>query len=182
MTGDLFVVSGPSGAGKGTLLARVLPKLDNVWLSVSATTRVPRKGEQEGVHYFFVSDAQFDNLIAVDGLLAWATVHGERYGTIRSQVEDRLAKGMDVILEIDAQGAFQVLSVIPEAILIFIVPPTLEVLRQRLEARGSEDEASLQRRLQNGIEEMKYKDRYQYVIVNDDLEVAADELLGLLEK
>ena len=139
MTGGLFVISGPSGAGKGTLLARVLPRLEQIWLSVSATTRPPRKGEVDGLNYFFLSDTQFDKLIAVDGLLEWASVHGERYGTIRAEVQKRLEQGINVVLEIDPQGAFQVLEKMPESRTVFIAPPSLDVLEQRLRQRGTED-------------------------------------------
>jgi guanylate kinase len=176
MAGNLFVVSGPSGAGKGTLLARVVPRLTAVWLAISATTRPPRAGEENGVHYFFLSNEEFDNLIAVDGLLEWATVHGERYGTIRHEVEQRLGQGMDVILEIDPQGAFQVREKLPQAVLIYIAPPSLEVLERRLRERGTESEASLQRRMANAVGEMACCDSYQAVIVNDDLKTAAEEL------
>jgi guanylate kinase len=176
MTGNLYVVSGPSGAGKGTLLALVLRRLNTAWLSVSATTRSPREGEMEGVQYFFLSNEEFDDLIAVDGLLEWATVHGERYGTIREEVERRLANGVDVVLEIDPQGAFQVQEKLPQAILVYIAPPSLETLEQRLRGRGTEDEASLRRRLSNAVEELKCCDRYRKVIINDDLETAAEEL------
>jgi guanylate kinase len=176
MAGNLYVVSGPSGAGKGTLLALVLRKLDAVWLSISATTRSPREGETAGVQYFFLSDEEFDNIIAVDGLLEWATVHGERYGTIRKEVEQRLARGIDVVLEIDPQGAFQVQEKLPQAILIYIAPPSLEVLEQRLRGRGTESEASLRRRLSNATQELECRDRYHKIIINDSLEVAAENL------
>jgi guanylate kinase len=176
MTGNLYVVSGPSGAGKGTLLALAMRRLDNVWLSVSATTRLPRENEVEGVHYFFLSDEEFDDLIAVDGLLEWAAVHGKRYGTIRREVEQRLDRGIDVILEIDPQGALQVQERLPQAILIFIMPPSIEILEQRLRGRGTESEASIRHRLSNATEELAYRDRYHEIIVNDDLATAAEEL------
>jgi guanylate kinase len=176
MTGNLYVVSGPSGAGKGTLLSLVLQRLNRVWLSISATTRAPREGEKEGVHYFFLSNEEFDDLIAVDGLLEWATVHGQRYGTIRREVTQRLEQGLDVILEIDPQGALQVQSESPQAVLIYIMPPSVETLEQRLRGRGTESETSLRRRMGNAIEEMEHRDRYQLVIVNDDLMTAAEEL------
>jgi guanylate kinase len=121
-------------------------------------------------------------LISVDGLLEWATVHGERYGTLRKEVEDRLDAGVDVVLEIDPQGAFQVKESFPDAILIFIAPPSLEVLEQRLRGRGSEDEASVARRMADAKEEMDCVDRYRWVIVNDDLDVAADQLNDLIFK
>ncbi|MDR1184541.1 MAG: guanylate kinase [Coriobacteriales bacterium] len=176
MTGNLYVVSGPSGAGKGTLLALAMRRLDNVWLSVSATTRSPRENEVEGVHYFFLSDEEFDDLIAVDGLLEWAAVHGERYGTIRREVEQRLDQGINVILEIDPQGAFQVQARLPQATLIFIMPPSITILEQRLRGRGTEDEVSIRHRMSNATEELSYRDRYHVIIVNDDLATAAEEL------
>jgi guanylate kinase len=182
VAGNLYVVSGPSGAGKGTLLALVLRRIGAVWLSISATTRPPRRGERDGEQYFFLSNEEFDDLIAVDGLLEWATVHGERYGTIRAEVERRLDEGLDVILEIDPQGAFQVQSKLPQAVLVFIAPPSMEILEQRLRERGTESEAFLQCRLSNAVGEMACRDRYQVVIVNDDLETAAEELYRELTK
>jgi guanylate kinase len=182
MTGNLYVVSGPSGAGKGTLLALVMPKLDEVWLSISATTRAPRKGELDGVQYFFLSNEAFDDLIAVDGLLEWAAVHGERYGTIRKEVEQRLEQGIDVILEIDPQGAFQVQAKLPQAVLLYIAPPSFELLEQRLRGRRTETEVSIQRRLSTAVEEMKCRDRYHAVIVNDRLQEAAEELYRQISK
>jgi guanylate kinase len=182
MTGSLYVVSGPSGAGKGTLLGKVLKRLEGVWLSISATTRSPRPGEMDGVHYFFLGEDEFDRLISVDGLLEWATVHGNRYGTLREKVEERLEQGLDVILEIDPQGAFQVQERLPQAVLIFIAPPSLEVLEQRLRGRATEDEASLQRRLADAEEEMESLGRYHSVIINDDLDTAAEQLYELMQQ
>ena len=180
MTGDMYVVSGPSGAGKGSLLDWVIPKLDDSWVSVSATTRLPRKGEHDGVHYFFIGNEEFDQLIAMDGLLEWAQVHGERYGTIRKEVDDRLARGIDVILEIDPQGAFQILEKNPRAVLIFIEPPSMEELERRLRARGTESDAAIVRRIADSRELLAYRDRYHHVIVNDDFGTAALELLELI--
>ncbi len=182
MTGNLFIVSGPSGAGKGALLNKVMHRLGSSWLSVSATTRTPRINEQDGVHYYFLSDEEFDGLLAVDDLLEWANVHGKRYGTIRSKVVERLEQDTDVILEIDPQGAFQVIEKMPGAITIFIEPPSIEVLEQRLKGRGSESEESLQCRLKNAVEEIEQRGRYQHIIVNDDLDKAAEELYGLISK
>jgi len=181
-TGDVYVVSGPSGAGKGSLLERVIPTLDDIWLSVSATTRLPRAGEQDGMHYFFISNEKFDELIAMDGMLEWASVHGARYGTMRSEVEDRLKNGIDVILEIDPQGAFQVLEKIPGARLIFIDAPSIEELRRRLIKRGTEDEAAIQKRIADSAEIRKHRDRYHHVIVNDEFEKAVEDLEELLRK
>ena len=182
MTGDVYVVSGPSGAGKGSLLGWVIPRLDNAWFSVSATTRLPRDGEQDGVHYFFVSNKEFDRLIVTDGLLEWAKVHGNRYGTIRSEVEDRLARGMDVILELDPQGAFQVLDKIPKAQLIFIEKPSIEELGRRLRKRGTEAEAAIKKRMRDSREILKHRDHYHHIVVNDEFEKAAEKLLELLRK
>jgi len=182
MTGDVYVVSGPSGAGKGSLLERVIPQLDNIWLSVSATTRLPRVGETDGVHYFFKGNEEFDRLIATDGLLEWAFVHSERYGTMRCEVEDRLARGIDVILEIDPQGAFQVLRRVENAILVFIEAPSMEELIKRLRIRGTEDEAAINKRMRDSAEILKHRDQYHHIIVNDDFEKAAEELLELFKK
>ena len=126
--GNLFVLSGPSGAGKGTLVKRVLERVPDAWLSVSDTTRSPREGEIDGVHYFFVDDAEFDQLVETGGFLEWARVHENRYGTPRARVEEHMAKGGQVLLEIDVQGGFQIREQIPEAHLVFIEPPSLEVL------------------------------------------------------
>jgi guanylate kinase len=176
MPGNLYVVSGPSGAGKGTLLARVMQRLNEAWLSISATTRCPREGEKHGVQYFFLSNEEFDRLITVDGLLEWAVVHGERYGTLREEVEQRLASGIDVVLELDSQGAFQVRERFSQAHLIFIAPPSLAVLEQRLRGRGTEDEDTIRRRMATAAGEMEARGRYDTVIVNDDPAVAAEQL------
>jgi guanylate kinase len=181
MTGKLFIVSGPSGAGKGALLNKVMYRLGFSWLSVSATTRTPRTNEQDGVHYYFLSDEEFDGLLAVDDLLEWADVHGKRYGTIRSKVEKRMEQGDNVILEIDPQGAMQVKAKMPDAVMIFIEPPSFEVLEARLRGRGSETEASLARRMADAAEEMKYRSSYDVVIVNDDLNMAAEELYEVMK-
>ncbi|MGN0035510.1 MAG: guanylate kinase, partial [Coriobacteriales bacterium] len=167
--GGLFVISGPSGVGKGTLVARVLDRLDDVWLSVSATTRPPRQGETDGVSYRFVSDEQFDHLVADDGLLEWAWVHGQRYGTPRAAIDDRVAAGIRVILEIDPQGAFQVRERYPQAVLVFIVPPTFSDLEKRLRTRGTESDEQIARRLQTAQVELSEANEYDVVIRNDDL-------------
>jgi guanylate kinase len=159
-----------------------MERLEGVRLSISATTRSPRVGERDGVEYFFLSNEEFARLISVDGLLEWATVHGERYGTLREKVEDYLERDLDVVLEIDPQGAFQVRDRFPDAILIFIAPPSLEILEQRLRGRKTESEDSLRRRLADVEQEMDYRDRYQAVIVNDELDSAAEQLYELMSK
>ena len=176
-TGNLFVISGPSGAGKGTLVARLLERVPDTWVSVSATTRKPREGEVDGVHYFFLSREQFDDLVEHDGFLEWATYSGNSYGTLRAAVEQHMQSGEQVILEIEVQGAEQVKSKIPEAHLVFIEPPSLEVLEQRLRGRGTESEEDVQKRLSAAQMELSRKNEYDYVLVNDDLARAADELV-----
>ena len=176
--GNLFVVSGPSGAGKGTLMARLREQVPDVWVSVSATTRDPRPGEQEGVSYFYLSDERFDELVAHDGFLEWAHVHGNRYGTLKETVLSAMAEGKQVILEIDVQGAFQVREKIPEAILVFIAPPSLEELRRRLEGRGTEPQDVIERRMATAEVELSRKEEYDVTFVNDDLDVATRQLVN----
>ena len=172
----MFIVSGPSGAGKGTLVRALLERMPDVWLSVSATTRAPRPGEEEGVHYFFISAEEFERLSADGGFLEWAEVHGNRYGTLRSAVEERARAGRTVILEIDPQGAEQVRRTMPEAVLIFIAPPSFGELRRRLERRGSETPEQIERRLHRAVAELEIADTYDYVVINDDVAQATDEL------
>ncbi len=179
--GDVFIVSGPSGAGKGTLVRALLDRVPGLWLSVSATTREPRPGEVEGVHYHFLAREEFDRLVAGDGFLEWAEVHGNRYGTLRSKVEERVAAGQDVILEIDPQGAGQVKRALPSAVLVFIEPPSFEELRRRLIGRGSETPEQIERRLCAAVEELKIAGTYDYVVINDDVERATDELAHIVE-
>ncbi len=180
--GTLFIVSGPSGAGKGTLVKAVADRVPDVWVSVSATTRAPRPGEVEGTHYVFLSSAQFDWLIAEDGLLEWAEVHGNRYGTPREPVERMLAEGRPVILEIDPQGAMQVKEKAPESLLVFITAPSFEELRRRIEGRGAETAEQIQRRLQTAEGEMLFAGTYDFVVINDDVCRATDELQGIIER
>ena len=159
--GNLFVLSGPSGAGKGTLVKRVLERVPDAWLSVSDTTRSPREGEIDGVHYFFV--------------------HENRYGTPRARVEEHMAKGGQVLLEIDVQGGFQIREQIPEAHLVFIEPPSLEVLESRLRGRGTDSEESIAVRMKNAQVELSHKMEYDKQFVNDDLEACTDELVAYIE-
>lgn len=174
--GGVFVVSGPSGAGKGTLVRALCDRDPKLWLSVSATTREPRPGESEGVHYVYLGEDEFERAAATGGFLEWAEVHGNRYGTLRSTVEERVAAGRTVILEIDPQGAEQVKRVMPSAVLVFIAPPSFAELRRRLEGRGSETPEQIERRLSRAVSELAIADTYDYVVINDDVSRATDEL------
>ena len=181
MAGKLFVISGPAGAGKGTLVGNLLSRRDGLWLSVSATTRAPREGEVEGVSYYFLTDDQFDELVENDGFIEWAHVHTNRYGTLRAVVEDKIAGDTDVVLEIDPQGALNIRERYPDAVLIFIKAPSMEILEQRLHARGTETEEQIQVRLQTAKVEMQQEKYYNYSLVNDDLERATEELLQIVD-
>ena len=172
----LFVISGPSGAGKGTLVTRVRERRSNLGLTVSATTRAPRKGEVDGVNYFFLTREEFDRRVANGEFVEWAEVHGNCYGTLVSEVQSKLASGSSLILEIDVQGALQV-----KAVLIFIKPPSLEVLRERLVGRGTETPETIELRMANAADELALADRYDDVVVNDDLDRATDELVRVLD-
>ena len=178
--GNLFVLSGPSGAGKGTLVKRVLQRIPDAWVSVSATTRKPRPGEVDGKDYYFLDQPRFDELVSQNGFLEWACVHGNSYGTLRSRVQDHMNTGGQVILEIDVQGAFQVKKAMPEAHLIFIEPPSLEELERRLRGRGTETEEVICKRMKTAEVELAQKMEYDVQVVNDELERATDELVSYI--
>jgi len=179
--GEVFIVSGPSGAGKGTLVRKLLEREPAIWLSVSATTRAPRPGEVEGVDYVFLPAEEFERIRAEGGFLEWAEVHGNRYGTLREPVEQRTRAGQTVILEIDPQGAEQVKRTMPSAVLIFIAPPSFSELRRRLERRGSETPEQIERRLHRAVAELEIAGTYDYVVINDDVARATDELACIIE-
>lgn len=178
--GNLFVVSGPSGAGKGTLLSQVIERIPDAWVSVSATTRSPRPGEIEGVHYFFLDTDHFKSLVEQDGFLEWAQVHDNFYGTLKKSVVNHMNAGDQVILEIDVQGALQVRKALPEAHLVFIEPPSLEELERRLRQRGTETEDVISSRMKTAEVELAQKMEYDVQVVNDDLERAVDELVEVI--
>ena len=176
----LTVLSGPSGVGKGTVVAAVRRRHPDVWLSVSVTTRRPRPGEQDGVHYHFVDDAEFDRLIATDGLLEWAEYAGNRYGTPAAPVRERLASGRPALLEFELQGARQVRERAPDAQLVFLAPPSWGALVSRLAGRGSEPPAVQERRLALAQAELDASGEFDVLVVNDGIARAADELVSLL--
>ncbi len=178
--GDLFVISAPSGTGKSTLCHRLMEETQNVGFSVSHTTRPPRRGEVDEVDYHFVSKEEFMNMVDQGGFLEWAKVHDNFYGTSRASVMSMIEAGQDVLLDIDVQGAMQVRKVIPEAILIFILPPSLEILEQRLRNRGTDSEETIRLRLKNARSEMAAAHRYDYIIVNDDLIRAVGDLQSIV--
>lgn len=178
--GILIVISGPSGAGKGTICKALLEKHDNIFISVSATTRLPREGEIEGVNYYFLTKEAFEEKVKENGFLEYANVHGNFYGTPKVNVEKMLDEGKDVILEIDIQGALQVKDNFKEGVFIFILPPSMEELKQRIIKRGSETEESLMTRFKNAYKEINYVSKYNYAVVNDQLEIAVTKVESII--
>ena len=174
--GKLFIISGPSGAGKSTILNHVLQNIPEVYFSVSATTRKPRPGETHGEHYHFLSQEDFDLLAEEDGFLEYARYVGNSYGTPSAPIREKLEAGIDVLLDIEVQGAGQVKDKMPEAIAIFLSPPSLEVLETRLRARGTDTEEKIKRRLETAKAELEQVERYDYLVVNDTIEQAVKEV------
>ena len=178
--GKLFVLSGPSGVGKGTLREHALNDLSNLVYSISCTTRKPRAGETDGVEYRFITHEKFEDDIRQNLFLEYAHVHSDYYGTLKADVERELDAGKNVLLEIDVQGALQVRDKIPEAVLIFVAPPSIEILESRLRNRHTESEEALRVRLSNAAKELDLQNEYDYIIVNDDLDKACDELRRII--
>lgn len=173
---SLIVVSAPSGCGKSTVLARVLAELPGVRFSVSHTTRAPRAGERDGVQYHFVERAAFDRMVQEGRFLEWADVYGQRYGTSVAELEQAERDGVDLLADLDVQGAAQIRLKCREAVTVFILPPSFAALEQRLRGRGKDDEAAIQRRLAAAHEELSLFDAYDYAIVNDQLEGCVEAL------
>lgn len=179
--GILMVLSGFSGAGKGTLVKGLLRKYDNYALSVSMTTRAPREGERHGVEYFFTDKQHFEETIAQNGLVEYASYCGNYYGTPRAYVEEQMAAGKNVILEIELQGALKIKEKFPESLLIFVTPPSAEELKRRLENRGTESAEVIGQRLARAVEESEGIEAYDYIVINDDLETCVEEIHRLVD-
>jgi guanylate kinase len=178
--GKVFVITGPSGVGKGTLIEQLLERIPELELSVSATTREPRSGEVDGRDYHFLTGEEFERRVDAGDFLEHATYSGNRYGTLRQEVERRLAEGRSVVLEIEVQGARQVRATMPEAVLIFIAPPDPASLRERLEGRGTDSAEAIERRLRTAEIELEAQAEFPHVIVNDEVQKSASELEALV--
>jgi guanylate kinase len=176
----VFVITGPSGVGKGTLIRSLRERMPELELSVSATTRAPRPGEEDGVDYHFLDDADFQRRVDAGEFVEHATYSGRRYGTLRAELERRLAAGHPVVLEIEVQGARQVRGTMPEALQVFIAPPSRDALRARLVGRGTDDTDQVEARLRTADEELEAQDEFAKVVVNDRLEAAVEELTAIV--
>ena len=176
----VFVITGPSGVGKGTLIRILLERMPELELSTSATTRAPREGERDGVDYFFLDRDEFARRADANEFLEHAAYSGNRYGTLRPEVERRLAAGKSVVLEIEVQGARQVRAAMPEAVLVFIAPPDPAALRERLEGRGTDSPEAISERLRTAEIELDAQQEFQHVVCNDDLDRAANELVEIV--
>ena len=181
--GKLFVISGPSGAGKGTICSEIMRNADpsELSLSVSVTTREPRTGEQDGVHYYFLTEDEFSKLREENGLLEFAEVYGHHYGTPKQKVIDKLNEGVDVILEIEMQGALKVRKSYPDGVFIFILPPSMAELRKRITGRGTETQEAIDFRLSQALSEIAYIDKYDYAVVKEKVDEAVDRVRAIIK-
>ena len=181
-SGNLIIISGPSGVGKTTLYKAVLKRFPDVLYSVSHTTRKPRYDEQQGVDYHFISEVDFKKRIQEGRWAEWAVVHGHYYGTSADFLNKGLSSGHDILLDIDVQGTMQILKHFPDSITVFLLPPSMDDLKNRLRLRGSDSGPDIEKRLLNAKKEMEKKDTYRYVVVNDHLNVATEKLVAIIEK
>ena len=179
--GHVFVITGPSGVGKGTLIRGLLERVPGLELSVSATTRAPRPGERDGVDYHFLDAGEFERRVAAGDFVEHAHYSGHRYGTLRSELERRVQEAAGVVLEIEVQGARQIRAAMPEAVQVFIAPPSVEALRARLVGRGTDAPADVEARLATALEELEAEAEFPHVVVNDRLEQATEELAGIVQ-
>ena len=180
--GILVLYTGCSGVGKGTIMKKLLERDSSIRLSVSNTTRAPREGEIDGVHYNFVSREDFIRLADADGYIEYAEYCKNLYGTPKRQVEEMLEQGYNVFLEIEVKGGLQVMEKFPDVLSIFILPPSMKELERRLRGRGTEEESVIKERMEQAEEELKFKDKYQYRVINDDVETAANEVLDIVRR
>lgn len=178
----VFVITGPSGVGKGTLIRGLREHVPELELSVSATTRRPRPGERDGIEYHFLTDPEFDRLLAQGAFVEHASYSGHRYGTLRSELEERLQRGIPVVLEIEVQGARQVRQTLPDAVTVFIAPPSQDALRARLIGRGTDATGDVQERLRTAARELQSSDEFDHVVVNDRLEDATEQLAAIVHE
>lgn len=178
--GRIIIISAPSGTGKSTVISALRKKMPKLFFSVSCTTRPIREGEKDGREYFYVDQKKFKKMISDDSFAEWAKVHNEYYGTCAQQITETTSKGLDILLDIDVQGAMQIKKRFPEAISIFLTPPSMEELERRLKKRGTETDAQVRLRLKNAQKELSFKDSYNFVVVNKDAMKTVDELLKIL--